>query len=82
MKTGSAVLLHILTDAGSQEIQCTGSHRSPVYQQNASAKPVIDICRRERGGPCQLCGCWEMKEGSREVQDSEAVLYVGEAWRP
>lgn len=66
MKTGRAMLLQILTSGESQAIQCTmRSHWSLNSQQFASAKPVIDICQREKGGPCQLQSYWEMEKGRR-----------------
>lgn len=49
MKTGRAVLLQIFTNGKSQAIQCAmRSHRSLSSQKFTSAKPVIDICQRER----------------------------------
>lgn len=49
MKTGRAVLLQIFTNGESQAIQCAmRSHRSLSSEKFTSAKPVIDICQRER----------------------------------
>lgn len=54
-------------------------HRIPP-EPGLSAERLSQACNwylsEEKGGPCQRCSCWEMKEGSLEVQDSEVLLYV------
>lgn len=50
MKTGRAEPLQIFTNGESQAVQCAmRSRRSLSSQKFTSAKPVIDICQRERG---------------------------------
>lgn len=68
MKTGRAMLLQILTNGESQAIQFTmRSHRSLNSEQFASAKPVIDICQRERvvHVSSEAAGSWRKAEGQR-----------------
>lgn len=77
MKTGRAVLLQIFTNGESQAIQCAmRSHRSPSSQKFTSAKPVIDICQRERmvDVSSKAAGRWRL-EGGRELEawESEGI---------
>lgn len=70
MKTGRAGPPQIFTNGGSQALQCAmRSRRSLSSQKFTSAKPVIDICQREKGGRVVDVGsasCWETEEGGGE----------------
>lgn len=72
-QTDRAILLQILTDAESQEIQCSmRSQWRSISQPFTSVKPVIDICQRKR--VVHVSTKADMR--TLEAQDSEGTLLI------